>query len=674
MTAPRGFTVGGRRLRRQNVVAHLRDRELGGHAAPLVGPNSHLQRAREVYWNVYPRRTLYDVQLSHEHQMVVFRKFSPDGKYIVCFSKGQHAVAVFRYKGPGYPEDAISHPSTVNGVPPEEPCPTTAFSTFFEFQCEATLTSGNELLCKDFSLFAADKRTLVLASAVPSTTTGAEARRNPSSLTCLPSLDDVTFWSVDVETGKTLGRRTFKSDFVYLSHLAGVHLYDDQLAVTSVQDQTIHILRIRKDGGFEDVRSIGWLLGPDDQACLARAADYAEEFRRSASAKKRLRSPSPDAASKRRGLATPGPADLSSDATVRPSSAIPASASPEPETDGASPGPSRRRTARAARFEPYPTASRWSSSWSTANGNRVPPPTASPSPGRERQIELPGQHPDEAAAPLSGLKQRVLSFLFRRAAASGSAGRLRHFHLAAGLFQGLVMWRCQFLDANRLLIKFGAEENVVGKASRLRVGRCPSSHPDDVPKADPPANQTSFFVIFDIPTSTVLGAYDSSSDELLRLYETVPGFRGVPHPADPAHFVPSVANSLHAREAAARQMHAVWKAKNGGILASVRRILSPLPHNPQAHQDSPYLDPGLYSYDDRAAGPWERPRLVGDAPVRFWSRATGERKFAVDPYEGGQRGARAKRFATVAFHPTDPFAISVLYTPTQGSVVNLHVR
>lgn len=577
--------------------------------------------------------------------------------------------------------------------------PTTEFSRFFEFASETTLTFGNELLCKDFSLFSEDKRVVILASAVPCGTTAPEARRSPSSLSILPSLDDVTFWTVSMDTGKVLDKITFKGDFVYLSHMAGVHFYDGLLAVTSVQHQTIHVLEVsvgcqcvwsmgcfgahllplfQNEGKFSEKRSIGWLTRQDDAEYLERSEEEAKEVYRQAQARaqaqaaalsfKRPRSVSPTSAgsNKRPALSYH---DLSSE-TIQASSAEPIIAfeNPEPGPADTPPAPEgaqapsprvarRQATVRLARFEPYPSASspssaapapipgpgnagaatparQWSSSWATANGNRVAspglinedtqdqqqqqqeqrdslpsrasaesvteageaaglvstpaippttpgpgrslsaptsarpsilgtnqrPPSAPPSqPPQERQIELPSSdapQPEESHI-MSGLKQRILSYLYRNAVGFGLQRHVRHFHLVAGMFSKLVMWRCQFLDADKLLLKFGAEENVVGKA-------------------DPPVSQTAFFVIYEISSTNVLGVYESTSDDLLHMYETNPAFRGVPFLSDPAQFVPAVANSLWARETAARQMHAVWKAKNGGWVWTLQVFFLPL--------------------------------------------------------------------------------------------------
>lgn len=59
--------------------------------------------------------------------------------------------------------------------------------------------------------------------------------------------------------------RTMKTDKIFFSHNQGLYLYEDTLAVLSVQHQTIHIFRITGDGYFVDVRSIGRFCFDDDE-------------------------------------------------------------------------------------------------------------------------------------------------------------------------------------------------------------------------------------------------------------------------------------------------------------------------------------------------------------------------------------------------------------------------
>lgn len=59
--------------------------------------------------------------------------------------------------------------------------------------------------------------------------------------------------------------RTLKTDKIFLSHNQGLYLYEDTLAVLSVQHQTIHIFRITSEGYLVDVRSIGRFCFDDDE-------------------------------------------------------------------------------------------------------------------------------------------------------------------------------------------------------------------------------------------------------------------------------------------------------------------------------------------------------------------------------------------------------------------------
>ncbi|KAJ3226573.1 phosphatidylinositol-4- kinase [Clydaea vesicula] len=97
------------------------------------------------------------------------------------------------------------------------------------------------------------------------------------------------------------------------------------------------------------------------------------------------------------------------------------------------------------------------------------------------------QSEDSEASPVSmqdeptlcGLKQRLMTFLYRKALVSGSAkyifihdtlaliliywtlSQLAHFALTFDLFASLVMWRVHFLDEAHLMFKFGTIDNIM---------------------------------------------------------------------------------------------------------------------------------------------------------------------------------------------------------------------
>nr|KAG5706561.1 hypothetical protein BaRGS_028732 [Batillaria attramentaria] len=84
-----------------------------------------------------------------------------------------------------------------------------------------------------------------------------------------------------------------------------------------------------------------------------------------------------------------------------------------------------------------------------------------------------------------------------------------------------------------------------------------------------PNSQPSFFVVYDIETTQVVAVYENTSEELLELFE---------------NFCDMFRNaSLHS----------------------------------QSFSSSPYLDLALFSYDDKWLSVMERPKSLGDHPIRL---------------------------------------------------------
>ena len=97
-------------------------------------------------------------------------------------------------------------------------------------------------------MFTKDRNKMILASAVPSSSSSSSEQDQasfPHSLQSIGMLDDITFWVLDVVTGHVLGSKTFKNDYIFLTNHSGVHLYNDYLAVASVQNQSIYLCLIR---------------------------------------------------------------------------------------------------------------------------------------------------------------------------------------------------------------------------------------------------------------------------------------------------------------------------------------------------------------------------------------------------------------------------------------------
>jgi hypothetical protein len=67
---------------------------------------------------------------------------------------------------------------------------------------------------------------------------------NSQSLRGLP-LENATFHVVHIATGAIAYRCRFRRDFIQLVQHSGVYIYKDLFAVLSIQNQLIHLFRIR---------------------------------------------------------------------------------------------------------------------------------------------------------------------------------------------------------------------------------------------------------------------------------------------------------------------------------------------------------------------------------------------------------------------------------------------
>lgn len=68
---------------------------------------------------------------------------------------------------------------------------------------------------------------------------------------------------IDIRHGLVTDQIHFKSDKIYLSHNQGIYLYNNLLAVLSVQHQTIYLYEIY-NGTFSNVLKIGRFCNPDE--------------------------------------------------------------------------------------------------------------------------------------------------------------------------------------------------------------------------------------------------------------------------------------------------------------------------------------------------------------------------------------------------------------------------
>ncbi|RUS17166.1 De-etiolated protein 1 Det1-domain-containing protein [Endogone sp. FLAS-F59071] len=663
-----------RRSATHGVFRSLWNRELGG--AP---PNTNFLTARQLYAHITPNLTIHNVDVPNN---CVMRRFTPDGEYLIAFSRSQCAVQVYDFHGPACVErpasasvSASASASSLASAPAtaaddDDRIKDTAaeeeltdkngdtFARFFSIKYERTIAHGpGEQLCKEFCIVTSNKKYMILASCAPSTTTGEEVRRYPCSLTCIPALDDFTFYTVHIDTGKVADKRTFKADHISLSHHIGVSLYGSLFAVLSTQNQTIHIMQIKDTGQIVDVRCIGWLNHEDDELVLARHREAEDHYEQTLRSRSGLFLSSA-------GTRHSNSAGLRRKITMQSASAWydNGPAAMDVDSDTESPGGSQGGQG----FLVAPSVSGVAQQEAVDATYHQVPNVSVPQVARAPSVGLAGGavavqqaagNTEESCAPLSGIKQRLMAYLFRKAYSTDDGGAaLRHFYLTFVQFASLVIWKMQIIDESHLLLKFTNTDAVVSRQLTE-------------------AAQTAFFVLYNLTTTEVVAVYENASEEMLALYERhADELRGLPFDGQ-TPFTSCCSNSVHAREALRRQQHAVRHAKNGGQSSSVKRVLANLPFCPQSFHESPYLDQALFSYDEKMVSALDRPKQCQDTPIKFYLRSTGEMRFRINPNpQPAGRGSKGlKRFATFVPHPTLPFIISMQHTLMQPAAVNFHV-
>ncbi|KAF9272919.1 acid phosphatase det1 [Mortierella alpina] len=605
-------------------------------------------------------------------------------------SKNQRSVHIYRFKGSGGPAE-------------ERPVESLNFKDFFELKHETVVQRETEMLSKDFCLVTANGRFIIVAAVSPGTGASADGRTYPCSLNCIPILDTVVFYVIELTTGKIVDKRVFKNEYITIAHHSGVSLYDSLFAVMLIQSQAIQIIHIKNNGRMIDLHRIGWFNHDDDELVLARYRDFNEQYL----AQQKVSSTSPFY---HKGYSLK-------------------------DEDFGDP----RAKDRFESFALAPTMSTMSEFTADATYHQVPS-SSSNNVGSTPRSNHPQQsyitpmaysqahHDEPHSQTISGIKQRLMAYLFRKAFNADDGGAaLRHFHLTFQQFANLIMWRMQFLDESTLLIKFGKLDCVLGKDNTY---------------------QTAFFVFYDIHSTEILAVYDNASEEFLRLYEAwADQFSATAYSTagkDKRHYSSTCSNNIYAKDHLKKTQYGMRHARNGGSAQAVKRSLCVLPYSPQSLSDSPYLDLALFSYDEKVISASDRQRQCQDFPIKFYLRGSGELRFKIHLFKSGSgnggngssstlsngininstngnlvgnvanmhaninttnngnthqqntnntdnntnnannansanlsgSGAmmRSKRFATFIAHPFEPFMISVVQHHPSITVLNFHLR
>jgi hypothetical protein len=528
---------------------------------------------------------------------------------------------------------------------------------------EKFVTHGSEVLNRDFCLQTPCGNFVILASSgpssAPSTTTTtppvaplftnislfeSTSFANPLSFSAtlptidsnphhnpLPSmsnLEDITFYLVGLKDGIVYDKRAFQRDYIPLAHHAGVYLYNDLFAVLSLQTQTIYLFQIQ-GSRFIDVRTIGTQCYEDDDLAFAQQQELERQYEHQLNHSKTFVPMHPDLRADDEELPV-----RSYVLPVEQDITCPSYISLSPEVNANKPGS----------HSPPLTKS------TTETRHSHPPIKLEPNAVAEEE-------PTSPPVPVVGLKQRLLAHLFRQASESPqSAKALALFHQQFEQYVSLTLWKMQLLDESHLLLKFGCADVVQQR-----------------PQSDL-NSQTSFFVVYNMYSTEVIGVYENTNKEFAQTFEQFcEHFRACSRPTGLIKYRSTCSNNSFVREHLMKQKVAVMNARNGGETQAVKRILSALPFSPQSWSESPYFDKSLYNYDEKVISSTERPKQCADHPIKFYSRSDDQVQFKITPGLPDKQD-RSKKYASYIFHPFQPFIISVQHVLFQPPIVNFHFR
>ncbi|CAG7824100.1 unnamed protein product [Allacma fusca] len=268
----------------QNIVNKLVAREI--LPGRRCGMEKYLQRSK--YQSIFPNFTVTNV----DKPPCFLRKFTPDGTRFIAFSADQMSIEVYNFKGP----QAAAHlfakrtatsktSKSMDQISSEETDSISVtvrkniFDAFFQLKFRIGVAPPGEQLNRECSLFTENSQFIIVGSTSyiqddPSSHPPFhEIYRNNESVDPNPRspLEDYTIHLVDIQHGRLEDSRAFKFDKIFLSHNQGIYLYNNTLAILSVQHQTIHIFHIMDDKLVE-VRTIGRFCYEDDEliSCSSR--------------------------------------------------------------------------------------------------------------------------------------------------------------------------------------------------------------------------------------------------------------------------------------------------------------------------------------------------------------------------------------------------------------------
>ncbi|XP_017110367.1 DET1 homolog [Drosophila elegans] len=239
--------------------------------------------------------------------------------------------------------------------------------------------------------------------------------------------------------------------------------------------------------------------------------------------------------------------------------------------------------------------------------------------------------------PITHIKQRVLSFLYRQIDPESPAvqEKRREFYKNFEFVEHMIMERMQLVNKELLLLRY-------------------EERPKDSETMPMTGTPRRLYVFYTISGEEVVGVYPDYSVDLLQIilqfYDEMSNVRSLQTgdaPSLPLHFILKQ-NFVDANESIPFVRHAAL------------RFNPSVPVSSQSLSPSPYLRFNEFSFDDRHVSPLERPNPCSAEPIVFRDRATQSIKFRLHATARRHNNPLAPReLCAFIWHPYEPLLLSI---------------
>ncbi|XP_022222159.1 DET1 homolog [Drosophila obscura] len=244
--------------------------------------------------------------------------------------------------------------------------------------------------------------------------------------------------------------------------------------------------------------------------------------------------------------------------------------------------------------------------------------------------------------PITHIKQRVLSFLYRQIDSNSSrlSKKYQDFYKNFDFLEHMIMEKMQLVNRDLICLRFEERPKDNNINPMLTLGEIPTPR--------------RFYVFYTILGEQVVGVYQDDSVELLQIilqfYDQMRNVRSL-HTGD----APSLPPQFFLKQNFVDANKTIPFMRQAAL-----RFNPSVPVSTQSFSPSPYLKYNEFSYDDRLISPLERPKPCSAEPIIFRDRTTKLVKFRLNAKARRQNNPLAPReLCAFICHPFEPLILSI---------------